>query len=419
MKKTIAALLVTALLLSLTALGGCAKKDEPIKVTIFQQKIEIDEALKAAAAAYNEEHPDTIVEIETVGTNYTTTLKTKFSSNQGPTIFQTNGYNDMALWTDYLEDLSDEPWVQYMPEVVTSTVSIDGKVMGFPLAMEGNGCVYHTDVFADAGITELPTTLSEFRAVCETLKEAGYSEGPISNEYSSYYQAGMFIFSMGIAMQEDPLAFIEGLNDGSETFVGNEAFIQLTKWIDTDIEFGERPFNTDFAAEVASFTNGDTAMMFGGSYSQPSLDAVDPDMEVSMFPFTISEDAAENDYLFVSSTPVWHINKDAEGVEAAKDFLEWLSCTEEGQKNLNSEMRLVPALTNIPVDEAAVGPLGAVLKTYIDAGKVRGIYNALYPEGEGSAQLLGDAVCAYAAGQYTVDEFLQAAQDIWTNSIAG
>lgn len=138
-----------------------------------------------------------------------------------------------------------------------------------------------------------------------------------------------------------------------------------------------------------------------------------------MFSFTISEDAAENDYLFVSSTPVWHINKDAEGVEAAKDFLEWLSCTEEGQKYLNSEMRLVPALTNIPVDEAAVGPLGAVLKTYIDAGKVRGIYNALYPEGEGSAQLLGDAVCAYAAGQYTVDEFLQAAQDIWTNSIAG
>lgn len=78
------------------------------------------------------------------------------------------------------------------------------------------------------------------------------------------------------------------------------------------------------------------------------------------------------------------------------------------------EMKLVPALTNIPVSVEDVGPLGAKLKEYIDANKVLGIYNALYPEGEGSAQLLGDAVCAYAAGQYTVDEFLQAAQDIWT-----
>ena len=77
-------------------------------------------------------------------------------------------------------------------------------------------------------------------------------------------------------------------------------------------------------------------------------------------------------------------------------------------------MKLVPALTNIPVSAEDVGPLGAVLKEYIDAGKVRGIYNALYPEAEGSAQLLGDAVTAYAAGEYTVEEFLQAAQDIWT-----
>lgn len=416
MKKFTAMLLVLVMLLPFGILSGCAKEDDVVTVTVFQQKIEIDEALKAAAAAYNETHPGVVVVIETTGTDYATTLKTKFTSNEGPTIFQTNGYNDMALWADYLEDLSDQEWVQYMPGVAVDTTSIDGKVFGFPLAMEGNGCIYHKEAFAAAGITELPKTLTEYRQVCQKLLEAGYPDGPMSNEYGSYYQAGMFIFSMGIAMQDDPLAFIEGLNNGTETFVGNEKFIQLAKWIDTEIEFGEKPFNTDFTAQVASFTSGDTAMMFGGSYSQPSLDAVDPNMDASMFPFCISDDPAENDYMFASSTPVWHISKDSgeEEVAAAKEFLIWLSCSEEGQSYLTKEMKLVPALTNIPVSAEDVGPLGAVLKEYIDAGKVRGIYNALYPEAEGSAQLLGDAVTAYAAGEYTVEEFLQAAQDIWT-----
>ncbi len=416
MRKQVAILLALVLLMSTCVLSGCAKENEPVKVTIFQQKIEIDEALKAAAAAYTETHPGVVITVETSGNNYATTLKTQFTSNKGPTIFQTNGYNDMALWADYLEDLSREEWVQYMPDVAVDTTSIDGKIYGFPVAMEGNGCVYHVDAFSAAGITEIPTTLSEFREVCQKLVEFGYAEGPISNEYSSYYQAGMFIFSMGLALQADPLSFIDGLNGGTATFLGNEPFIQLTKWIDTEIEFGEKPFNTDFVGEVSSFTSGNTAMMFGGSYSQPSLDSVDPEMNVSMFPFCISEDSAKNDVIFASPAPIWHINKDGGEAEtaAAKDFLTWLSCTEEGQAYMVKEMKLVPALTNIPVSAEDVGPLGAKLKEYIDANKVLGIYNALYPEGEGSAQLLGDAVCAYAAGQYTVDEFLQAAQDIWT-----
>lgn len=416
MKRRLAALLALVMVFPMGILSGCAKKDDPVKVTIFQQKIEIDEALKAAAEAYSEAHPEVVVTVETTGTDYATTLKTKFTSNEGSVIFQTNGYNDMALWSDYLEDLSDQTWVQYLSGVAKDTVSLNGKICGFPLAMEGNGCVYHKDVFAAAGITELPKTLSEYQEVCRKLEEYGFADGPVSNEYSSFYQAGMFIFSMGIAMQEDPLKFIEGLNNGTETFVGNEKFLQLAKWIDAEIAFGEKPLNTDFVAEVASFTNGDTAMMFGGSYSQPSLDAVDPEMDASMFPFCISENAVENDCLFAHAAPIWHINKDAgeAQIQAAKDFLVWLSCTEEGQGHLTREMKLVPALTNIPVSAEDIGPLGAVLKEYIDAGKVRGIYSALYPEGEGSAQRLGDAVCAYAAGRYSVEEFLQTAQSIWT-----
>ena len=417
MKKTIAVLLVLAMFVSLCVLCGCNKQAEKVKVTIFQQKIEIDESLKEMAEVYMKSHSGVEIEITSNGNDYATSLKTKFTSGTGPVIFQTNGYNDMAVWSDYLEDLSNEAWVPYMTDVAKDTSSLDGKVYGFPLAMECTGIVYNKDAYAAAGITELPKTLSEYKQVCQALKDTGnYADGVIANEFTTFYQAGMFIFSMGIAMQDNPIAFIDGLNNGTETFVGNEKFKQLCTWIDNEISYGINSTHTDFATEVASFTSGSAPMMFGGSYSQPSIDAVDANMNVGIYPFALTEDGAYNDYLYSYAAPIWHVNNAADkaAVAAAKDFLNWLAMEEEGQQWLGNGLKLVPCFTNFAVDENKIGVLGSTLKKYIDEGKIRGTYNALYPNGEGTAQILGEAVCKYAAGGYTVDEFLQAAQDIWT-----
>lgn len=123
----------------------------------------------------------------------------------------------------------------------------------------------------------------------------------------------------------------------------------------------------------------------------------------------------QNDKFYASSGPFWSINNASPAKEEAKQFLTWLAMTPEGQKNLTSGFKLIPAFTNIATDESAIGPTGMTLKAYIDEGKTYGIYSTYYPQGFGGAQLFGETINKYAAGKLTVDELLAELQAEWTS----
>lgn len=387
---------------------------EPVQIHIYQSKYEIDEALKAACAEYTALYPNVTFVVESTSSeDFSTQLKAMFSGGNAPDIFSTAGNVDLQLMSEYMEDLSDQDWVQYMSQPALDGGSYQGKVYGFPLAVEGHGYVYHKDMFTAAGITEAPKTLTELKAACDKLVAAGYT--PFSSNFMEFYQSAIFHFNSPLARQTDPMAFIDGLNKGTETIVGNQAFIDMANLVAVEFAYAKSPLNTDFNTQVSDFANGQGAMMVGGTWSQPALDAVDPDMDVGMFPMPMSEDAAANDKFYVSSSPFWSINNASPAKEEAKKFLTWLAMTPEGQKNLTSGFKLIPAFTNVAADESAIGPTGMTLKEYIDAGKTYGIYSAYYPQGFGGAQLFGESINKYAAGKLTVDELLAEIQAEWTS----
>ncbi len=414
MKKCIA---LFALLLVLFPVFAGGSGEEDVVVRIFQQKIEIHDALVAAAEAFNATHEGITVEVESSGDDYLTILKGQFAAGDGPAIFQSNGYNDMALFRDYLVDLSDEDWAQYLTDVARETGSLDGKVYGFPLSTECTAICYRSDVFDKFGL-EVPRTRSEYFALLDFLMENGYPDGVISDGFNTWYQAGMFTFSTAIARQDDPLAFIEGLNNGTEKIIGNEKFIELGEWVKDEFKRSLNPLSIDFNAQTAAFTSGNAPLVIGGSWLQPTCDAVDEDMDLGMFSYPFTEDAEENDYLYTYIGPLWHINSEAGEAEiaAAKEFINWLVYDETGLQYLTSEMKTIPGLTNVTPDFEAIGTLGQILYEYIAAGKTKGTYNAMYPNGTGDAIAFGDAICACAAGRVTVDEFLAEAQRIWDSA---
>ena len=385
---------------------------EPVEIYIYQSKYEIDEALKAACAEYTALYPNVTFVVESSSSeDFQTQLKAMFSGGNAPDIFSTTGNVDLQLMSEYMEDLSDQSWVPYMSEPAMEGGSVDGVVYGFPLAVEGHGYVYHKDMFAAAGITETPKTLTELREACDKLVAAGYT--PFSSNFMEFYQSAMFHMNSPIARQADPMAFIAGLNDGTETIIGNQAFIDMANLISLEFSYAKSPLNTDFNTEVSDFATGQAAMMLGGTWSQPALDEVDPDMDVGMFPMPMSEDATANDKFYVSSAPFWSINKDSACKEECKKFLEWLAMTPEGQANITSGFKLIPAFTNIQADESAIGPTGMILKEYIDAGKTYGIYSSYYPQGFGGAQLFGESINKFAAGKLTTDQLLEELQAEW------
>ena len=382
--------------------------DSAVQISIYQDKYEIDSALKAACAAYTAQHPNVTFTVESSSSgDFYTQLKTMFASNQGPDIFSTKGSDDMRTMVEYMVDLSGESWAKDLSEAAVEAGSIDGSVYGFPISLESYGYLYNKDLFAQAGV-EVPATLSEFEDVCKKLEAAGIT--PISSNYAEWYQSGMFKFSAVISRQADPMAFIQALNDGSATLAGNKEVENLAKWIDIEKTYSASPLNTDFNTEVSDFATGKCAIMLGGSWSQSSLDDIDPNLNVGMFGLPLSENAAET-MIYTSCSPFWSVNKDSANAEVCKDFLNWLATSEEGRNYLGNEFKLIPGFANVSVTAEAIGALGVATQECMESGETYGIFSSFFPDG--GAELFGNTINKYAALGMSVEEFGQELQADW------
>ena len=311
-----------------------------------------------------------------------------------------------------LEDLSDQKWTADMVDISKPDITHEGRIYGFPVGIEGYGYMYRADLFKQAGIETAPKNLDELRNCAGRLKDMGVT--PFVNTWGAWYQAGMFYMNAAIAQQEDPYAFIEGLNAGENLIEGNEAFIRLAEMIKLDFDNCDSPLNTDFAAQVSKFGSGTAAMACGGTWNQPSLDDVDPDMEAGLIPMPFMEKDEDNDVLYAGVTTYWVINKDSAVKDAAKEFLNWLVYDEEGQSFLVTELKNIPAFSNITTGTDSIGPLGQTLLSYLEEGKVKGIYNSRYPAG--TVQAFGTSIQKFAAGNISQEQLLKELQDTWTSS---
>lgn len=387
-----------------------ASSESDVKtIHIYQMKIEIDEALKKTAEAYTALHPDVRFQIDSISDNYATGLKTKQASGELPDVFTILGNQDLKLWQSELEDLSDQAWTGDMIDIAREGITgDDGNIYGMPVSVEGYGYVYNKQLFRQAGIEEAPLTLSALQADAEKLKSAGIQ--PLIGAYMDWYQAGNFLVNLGIARQPDPQAFLNGLFDGSATFVGNDIFRQVAEFIKYDYSQGKNGLSTSFNAQTTALMNSEVAMTLGGNWLQPTIDS-HSGLEMGLMPLPVNDNAEENDKLYMGVTGYWAINKDSEVKQEVKDFMNWLVATPEGQAHITKEMKMIPAFNSFSASEEDIGALGADLSRYIKEGKVYGSYNSYYPDGV--AQAFGEAVQKLVAGKVDADGFLQELQNEW------
>jgi raffinose/stachyose/melibiose transport system substrate-binding protein len=396
-------------------IAGCSKA-KPAggasvqQVILYNNKIEIVNALEAMTVEYNAAHPKVKLVINTTGSDsYTAELKSRFAGGEAPDIFVVTGTEQMLLYMEYLEDLSGQPWVADMVDIAKPNISYQGKIFGFPVGIEGYGYMYNKDAFAKAGIEKVPLSLQELAAAAEKLRAAGFT--PFVNTFGEWYQSGMFYFSAALAHQKDPFAFIEGLNKGTETIIGNPAFIGLANMITIDYSGCESPLNTDFSAQVSRFASAQAAIATGGTWNQPTLDDAKPGMNAGLMPMPFMPNPAENDVLYAGVTNYWAVNKNSAAKEAAKEFLAWLVSDAAGRRYLTTEMVNIPAFKSVSADNKVIGPLGQSLAEYLAAGKTLGIYNSRYPFS--ATQEFGTSIQKYAAGRINQQQLLQEFQAIW------
>ena len=163
MKKLFALLMVMTALTSLVFAGGNneAGTSKGATITLMQNKPEIDGALKDYAKIWNEKTGNTAV-VKSVGGSSSITLgqqlKADYAAGDMPDIFIIAGIEDYKEWEGIILDLSNEKWVKETSVAFTK----DGKVYGFPVAVEGWGMAYNADMLSKAGID--PASLDNYEA---------------------------------------------------------------------------------------------------------------------------------------------------------------------------------------------------------------------------------------------------------------
>ena len=385
---------------------------EEVTLNIYQFKVEIAEDLQKLADEYTALHPHVKFNIQTVGggADYGAALRAQFASGNAPDIFNNGGYTEAEVWLEHLEDLSDQPWVENVFDSAKEPMTIDGKIYGQPLNLEGYGFIYNKDLFEQAGITELPKTLNELEAVAQKLEAANIT--PFSVGYGEWWVLGIHLLNIPFAHQDDPDAFIAGLSDGSAKFEGNQKFNEFMDLFDLTIKYGNNnPLTTDYNTQVTQFASGQTAMMQQGNWTNNMIYEINPDINIGFLPIPINNDAAAMDKLAVGVPNNWAVNKNSEVKDEAKAFLNWMVSSDIGKDYIVNKFAFIPAFDNISAD--GLGALAEDIISYSNADKTLSWNWFKYPDGV--ANEFGSTMQGYVAGQLTRDQMLADLQAAWDN----
>lgn len=326
------------------------------KITVFQSKVEISDALEQMAADYEEE---TGVEVEvwgTTGDDYFQQLQIRMNSDQGPSIFTIGHLTEANLLDSYIEDLSGEAFTEDIAP--NMSMEIDDKLVGVPYGVEGFGLVYNKDMID-------PEDVADYDSFVNTLRE--YSDSDVNG--LSLSQEGYFLIghlsNYPFSLQEDNVEFIEQVNNGDIDFTQEEEFQAFAQLLEDIRENTGNPLEVNYDSQIGDFVNGRTAMIHQGNWAWGMFTDYELDFEVGMLPVPLMD----NDKLAVGVGQNWAVNsaKDDGEVQAAIDFLDWMHTSETGQRYIVEEFDAIPAFTNIEAPD--LDPLSQAVSDYTNDGQ--------------------------------------------------
>lgn len=401
MKKLLTIISMLLVVLSLTA---CAPKaEEQVVITFKQNKPEIDEALQAYAAAYEEA---TGVKVNVVSCGGSSCalgdmLKADFAAGEMPDIFPIDGPDSYAQWEAIIADLSAEKWA----DDTSVEYVVDGKVVGFPVAVEGWGMAYNADLLEQAGID--PATLNSYQGYVDAFAklESMKAELGIDSVVSMTAGPGMYwvtahhnfnsLLSNGLPYSD--LTVANNLLAGT---IDETRISEYADWVNLLFTYADKTVLTtgNYDSQVGAFLNQKAVFLHQGNWVDGNL--TDATFEMAFAPHGSTK--AVTDGIFVSA-PAWYVvNKDSKNYQAALDFLNNLVYTDLGQKYMVEEAGMIPAFGNIALQPT--GKLSRSVQAWTAEGKVYS-WNQYLFSGEFRDNVLGPIYDQLAQGAVTVEEF--------------
>lgn len=414
MKK---AFLVLSLLMGLLLIGcgkqegkteekaKVAEKKEPIR--ILNAKPEIDGALKKYATKY-EEVTGQPVTIETIGggADAGSVMKGYLLSGNMPDIFAFSGIGEFKTFGEHMYDLSNESWVKNTKYGFEN----EGKVFGFPYAVEGFGINYNADILAKAGID--PKSLTNYDAYKKAFEilESKKSELGLQAVASVAAETGGMWWSTGIHMiahyisggvARDNKDLINMLKEGK---IDKARFSEYADFVDLLFKHADKTvlISGSYDDQLALFAQGKAAFITQGNWIDPSLPKYNVTFGLGIAPFAFSK-KTEITGILADSPAWWAVYKDGKNIEAAKKFLEFTATSKEGQEALVTDCGMISPYTTTTVTPST--PLAKSLMGYIKDGNTYAWDFTAMPDGLGK-DVIAPAFYLLANKQVNKDKFV-------------
>lgn len=216
-------------------------------------------------------------------------LKTRLSTGDDLDVFMFHAINEKGQYFEagYLEDLSDQPWVDSLYDSAKTAVTYEGKVVGLPLENLAWGMLYNKDMFEELGLKPA-MTLTELKANADAIAAAGKT--PFLAAYNESWIPQLFLpLSIGAFVNSTHPDFIDAMNKDEASFADVAEMFNVIDLVhantnDNGLEIG----GSDGCAE---FATGEYGMWVQGPWFSATILESDPDFNLGVAPLPVSEDA--------------------------------------------------------------------------------------------------------------------------------
>lgn len=347
-----------------------------VKITIMNSKGEIQAPFEEAAKAFTKENPSITVEVIPcpVGTSPFEKVSSLYASNNAPTISILDG-GDIPKLAPKAVDLSGEKWVKDTP--FAGDCTIDGKVMSFPVVVEGCGLIYNKAVLDKAGVD--PASIKTQTALADALKKieaTGVAGSVICKED---WSLGNHLSVIPYANKSKNLADVNkllgDLKTGTLDLSKDKTWTGFMGTFDLLMKYNQAkgsPLAADYGKSNEIMATGKAGFLFQGVWAWPDFVKfkVDP-ANFGYIPVPVSDDAADiaNSGLQAGPTKFAIIDKDqndADKQAAGKKFLEWLVYSPAGQDAVVTKSQCISPFKNVEL--SVTNPLGKSISAAIKSG---------------------------------------------------
>ena len=381
------------------------------EITLISNKVEIDAALKAYAQVY-ERQTGVKVNVRSFGgeTPYAPALTAMFSAGDEPEIFVIEGkagYED-AKRASRIVDLSNEPWVRDTDLGYVDPA--DGKIIGFPVAIEGWGLGYNRALLQKAGVD--PNTLTNANAIRAAFEKIDSMKGELGIDAVVSMVAGPGMtwvtglhgvnsyLTLGLPYNSST-RYIDMLNRGQ---VDDARLAAFAEYYNLLFRYANR--NTllvgGYDNQVGDFAIQKTVFIHQGNWVDPTFAELGVNFDMGYVPHAFLNETTDG--IFVGA-PSWYlINSRSRNIEEAKKFLTAMASTTEGHDYMVNQAGMVPAFKSVRLNPS--GPLSKAVQQWSSAGKIYAWQQNEMPDGFGM-ETLGPIFHQMALGQINVARFVE------------